>query len=335
MKTKYAYQILSLLFSCVVLAGNRADAEAPAVNAPAKNPPFENYITGTGIVEPTSGNIIISSSLNRRVEKIDVKVNDQVKKGDILFELYNQDLVSAFNVRQKKYDEAISNLHRLEALPKEEDLKIAQANLNRAQAIVHEASELWCQSCTCDEKQIRFFKLQQAEAELCAECARFEKVRKGAGKFDLKIAQDQAGAARADMESIRSEIERTIVRAPIDGTILTIKIREGENLDPGKSALVMGNIEALRVRVAIDQFNAAKFNPEAQAVAYKQGDMTAPFPLQFLYVEPVMVPKKYLSNDLHEKVDTQNFEILYGIDKTQAHIFIGEQLNVYIEVTKK
>jgi hypothetical protein len=69
--------------------------------------------------------------------------------------------------------------------------------------------------------------------------------------------------------------------------------------------------------------------------SFKQGDATTEFSLKFLSLEPFMIPEKYLTNELHEKVDTQVFEVLYRIEKNDAHLFIGEQMDVYIYVDGK
>ena len=129
---------------------------------------------------------------------------------------------------------------------------------------------------------------------------------------------------------MEAEIERTYIKSPIDGTVLQIKIHEGETSDPSKTAIILGNIDELNLRVSIDQFNEPRFHPDCPAVAFRQGDTTTEFPLKFIHIEPFMVPKKYLTNELHEKVDTQVFEILYRIEKNNSHLFIGEQMDVYI-----
>ena len=178
------------------------------------------------------------------------------------------------------------------------------------------------------------FIYQQAEAEFLIASAEFEKVRSGVWQPDLKMAQDVVEQAKADVGLLEAEIERMSVKSPIDGTVLQIKVHEGEVLDQNKAALILGNIGELNLRVGIDQFNGKRFQPDCPAVAFKQGDITMEFPLKFLHVEPLMVPKKYLTNELHEKVDTQIFEILYHIEKNNSQLFIGEQMDVYIYVDK-
>src|ERR1700729_1740586 len=117
MNRKYAYAILALTFFCLFLIfsffiGNRAQQPIPK-KVQVDPPPFLTYISGTGIVEPASGNVVIDSPLNRIVEKINVAVNDRVKKGDILFQLYNEDLKANLKIKQKKYAESVSNLQKL------------------------------------------------------------------------------------------------------------------------------------------------------------------------------------------------------------------------------
>lgn len=342
MNRKYFYVVAAFTFLSFLLILNSFVRSNPTQqetqDVQIESPRFHTYISGSGIVEPVSGNIIISSPFNRVVEKINFSVNDQVKKGEILFQLYNQDLKANLKIKQKKYEESLANLNKLEALPREEDLFIAQETLNRDQALFNQARVEYCMSIRCarndGEKCISLYKYQQAKAEWLAAQAKFDKINAGTWEPELKIAQDVVGQAKADVESMEAEIERTYVKSPIDGTVLQLKIHEGEISDPSKNVLILGNVAELNLRVSIDQFNALRFHPNSPAVAFKQGDTKTEFPLKFLHMEPSMIPKKYLTNELNEKVDTQIFEILYRIEKNDSHLLIGEQMDVYIDVNK-
>jgi len=338
MNRKYFYFILvftllSFLLIVSFFIENKPEQEATQ-DVQVESPPFLTYISGSGIVEPVSGNIFISSPFNRIVEKINVSVNDQVKNGGTLFQLYNQDLRANLKIRQKKYEESLSNLYKLEALPREEDLIIALEALNRAQAIFNQSIEEYCmtirRAISKEEKCVSLYKYQQAEAEFLGAQAQYEKVKSGTWQPELKIAQDEVEQAKAEVEAMEAEIEQTYIKSPIDGTVLQIKIHEGETSDPSKTAIILGNMDEFNLRVSIDQFNEPRFHPDCPAVAFKQGDITTEFPLKFIHIEPIMVPKKYLTNELHERVDTQIFEILYRIEKNNSHLFIGEQMDVYI-----
>ncbi len=337
MHRKYAYIIFGLtLLSCFLIfaffIGNRT--EQAAQNVQVVSPPFHNYISGTGIVEPASKNIAISSPFNRTVEKINVSVNNKVKKGEVLFELYNQDYKANFIGKQKKYEESLSNFYKLQTIPRKEDLILAQQMLKRARAAFNEARiEYWMairRARSVQEKRLSYYKYQQAEADFIEAQVQFDKVQSGTWMPELKMAQAAMEQAFADMKAVEADLAQTYIKSPIDGTVLQINIQEGETLDPSKTAIMLGDIDALNLRVSIDQFNALRFQPNSPAVAYKQGDSTAEFPLKYLYLEPVMVPKKYLTNSVNERVDTQTFEVLYRIEKTDSHLFIGEQMDVFI-----
>lgn len=340
MNRKYVYFILASTFLSVLLIliffiGNKSE-QKEIQDIRVESPPFHTYISGSGIVEPVSGNIMISPPFNRIIEKINFSVNDTVSKGDIIFQLYNQDLRANLNIKQVKYKETLSNLYKLESLPREEDLTLAQETLNRDQAIFYQSITEYCMTKRCakskEEKCLRLYKYQQAVAEFLMAQAQFRKVKAGTWQPDLKIAQDEISQAKADVAAIEAEIERTYIKSPIDGIILQIKIHEGETSDQNKTAIILGNIDELNLRVGIDQFNEPRFHPNCPAVAFKQGNTTTEFPLEFIHIEPIMVPKKYLTNELHEKIDTQVFEILYRIKKNNSHLFIGEQMDVYIYV---
>jgi HlyD family secretion protein len=336
--------VLSLFLIGIFFFGQKTTKETQE-NVSEVHMPFANYINGVGIVEPASGNIYIGIPFNRIVKKINVAVNDKVKKGDVLLQLDHQDLIANLRVKQREYEKVLANLHKLEALPRQEDLTIAEEALKKAQVTLNESKAQYemvinlpnPRAISKEEYDKRLYRYQQAEAEVRETQAQFEKIKSGAWEPELEIVDYEVKQAKADVEAIEIEIQRTSIKSPIDGTVLQIKIHEGETTssDLSKTAIVLGNVNELYLRVSIDQFNVSTLQPKAPAVAFRQGDRSTEYPLEFIHVEPFMVPKKYLTNETDEKVDTKVFEILYRIAKKDAHLYIGEQMNVFINIEKK
>jgi hypothetical protein len=137
---------------------------------------------------------------------------------------------------------------------------------------------------------------------------------------------------------IETDIERTIITSPIDGTVLQIKIHEGE-YPPSDSSrsppMIIGNTDLLHLRVSINQFDASYFNPNSPAVAYLQGDAERNFPLHFVKLEPYFVTKQNITNDISEKVDTRVLQAIYAFDEGTSKIFVGQQMDVFIETKQK
>jgi hypothetical protein len=91
-------------------------------------------------------------------------------------------------------------------------------------------------------------------------------------------------------------------------------------------------VAQLHVRVDIDEYDIPRFVPDAPARATLKGQPTADFfPLRFVRVEPYVVPKKSLTGDNTERVDTRVLQVIYAIDTAGKRLFVGEQLDVFID----
>lgn len=95
--------------------------------------------------------------------------------------------------------------------------------------------------------------------------------------------------------------------------------------------MILGNINPLHVRVSINQFDASYYRSTASAVAFLQGNALVQFPLHFVRIEPYFVTKQNLTNEIGEKVDTRVLQVIYCFDKEDQRIFVGQQMDVFIE----
>jgi hypothetical protein len=53
--------------------------------------------------------------------------------------------------------------------------------------------------------------------------------------------------------------------------------------------------------------------------------------IQFVRTEPYIVPKRSLTGDTTERVDTRVLQILYGFDRGDLPVYVGQQMDVFIE----
>jgi multidrug resistance efflux pump len=81
--------------------------------------------------------------------------------------------------------------------------------------------------------------------------------------------------------------------------VLQVNVRPGEfvGASPGQSLMVLGNSGNLHVRVDIDEADIPRFRPGEQATAYLRGEGRLEVPLQFVRVEPMVVPKRSLTGE--------------------------------------
>jgi HlyD family secretion protein len=307
MQLKYTLPIIAaagfLFAAYTVVNSNKPTPVAPAV-APPASAPFKAFIAGSGIVEAKSRNIAIGTPLSEIVKTVAVNVGDKVKAGTPLFYLDDRNT-------------------RAELAVKLADLAKARAGVNEAHASLKDAQSLNdLAEAVTDRRAISAEELLKRRNALLINTAKLD---------SAKALVQQAEAALA---TTRTTLERLIVKAPVDGEVLQVNIRPGEFAqagDLGTPLLLLGNMDQLHVRVDIDENDAWRFDKNSKAVAFLRGNRDFKTDLVPAYVEPYVVPKKSLTGDSTEQVDTRVLQALYSFDRNQLPVYVGQQMDVFIE----
>jgi multidrug resistance efflux pump len=327
-----------------VNAQDRTQPAAPPATPPPRSP-FDATVAGAGIVEPQTENIAIGSSTPGVVTKVLVKVDQTVKTGDELFELDDRMLQAELTSRRATLKAAQAELTRMENEPRPEQLRMmaaklqeAQANLVNAEDQLKRAKELYQRKVETAETLIeRQQTVRMAEAQVAAAQAEYDMRENGAWRYDLHVAQAAVAQAEATVQHTLIEIDRLTVRALVDGRVLKVNVRPGEfvGAPPDQALIVLGNIEHMHVRVDIDENDIPRFVAGASGVASVRGEPGVKYPLTFVRVEPYVVPKKSLTGDNTERVDTRVLQVIYEIEPKDRMLYVGQQLDVYIEAPQK
>lgn len=324
-----------------VFTGAKPVPVARAAAEPALAP-FDDTIAGAGIVEPRSQNIAVGTSVAGIVARVVVQVGSRVAAGEPLFQIDERDRQAELAVRQSALASAQAELARLASLPRPEDLPPAQARVRAAQADLADVkNQLALAESLSDMRAIatqewdrRRFAVLAAEARLAQAEAELQKLAAGAWQPELEIARAAVAAAQARVAAQETEIDRLTVRAPVDGTVLQVNIRPGEFAPSGtltQPLLVLGDVEAMHVRVDIDENDAWRFRPGARAVAYVRGNRDLKTEMTFVRVDPYVIPKRSLTGESTERVDTRVLQVLYRFDPKQLVVYVGQQMDVFIE----
>ena len=286
-----------------VINSNKPTPIAPAVTEPA-SAPYKSFIAGSGIVEAQSRNIEIGTPLPGIVKTLNVKVGDKVKAGAALFSIDDRDARATLAIKQ-------ADLTKAKA-----DLLIAKATLEDARTLNNLATAV------TDRRAISSEELLRRHNTVSIAEARVE---------SAKAFIQQAEANLADTQTT---LNRLTILAPVAGDVLQVNIRPGEFAQAGSvnpALLVLGNLDQVHVRVDIDENDAWRFDKNRKAVAFLRGNRSFEVNLELAYVEPYVIPKKSLTGDSNERVDTRVLQALYRFDRKQLPIFVGQQMDVFIE----
>jgi HlyD family secretion protein len=330
-----------LVFAVVFVSGQNRNA--PPVDPPIPPPesPFDYTVAGAGLVEAQTENIAIGSATPGVVTKVSVKVDQKVTRGQPLFELDDRHLQAELRNRRAAVAAAQADLTRMENEPRPEELRMSQAEVAEARANLIEqedqlrrAKELFTRKVETEQTLItRQQAVRAAEAQLARVQAEYDMRESGAWKFDLAVAKSHLAQAEAQVEQTMVELDRLVVRALDDGRVLQVNVRPGEfvGAPPGQALVVLGNIEQLHVRVDIDENDIPRFVPGSPGIAIVRGQSGVEFPLSFVRVEPYVVPKRSLTGENTERVDTRVLQVIYAIDTKDRPLYVGQQLDVYIQ----
>lgn len=286
-----------------VVSSNKPQPVVQAAAEPAASP-YATFIAGAGIVEAKSQNIAIGASLAGIVKTVKVKVGDRVKLGDTLFLIDDRAAQAELAVR-------------------EADLAKARAAVGEAEAGVKDAESLQhLAEAIQDRRAISTEELdRRRNATLIA-------------KRKLDSARAEVLQADAAAKASRTTLDLLQVTAPVSGEVLQVNVRPGEFAQAGPLStplMIVGNLDQLHVRVDIDENDAWRFRPDRKAVAFLRGNSRFHTALALAWVEPFVVPKKSLTGDSTERVDTRVLQVLYSFSRSKMPVYVGQQLDVFIE----
>lgn len=335
----------SLLFATLHIARTHETPRATQPPVPPSQSPYSDVIAGAGLVEARSENIKVATELPGIVTEVAVTVGQQVRKGDVLFQLSDRDRRAILAVRQAGLAMAEAEFHRTQALPRPEDIPVSQAAVDRARADLglqqdqlNRAEALFARKVTTQEEYTqRQLGYAASRAELSRAEAEDARLKAGAWKEDLQLREAEVARARHDVEQARIDVERLTVRAPIDGTILKVDVRPGEYVGtpPNQTLMLLGDLTELHVRVDIDENDLPRFRPGLPGTGYLRGDASHPLKLDFVRVERFAEPKKSLTGAGNERVDTRVLQVIYRILPAEQTVYVGQQIDVYLDAAAK
>lgn len=320
----------------MVLQGAAPVKAAPAVAEPAKSP-YAQFVAGAGLIEAQSENIAIGTPVSGVVLEVAVTPGSNVKKGELLFRLDDRTLKAELELQQAQLGVARAQLTRLENKPAAEAKPAAVARVEDARVALSLAQEQLTRLEKTDTRSVTAGELDNAKLAVAAAQAKLSiaQADEAAWRDDIKVAQAQIIQAQARVDATKVALSLLEIRAPISGQVLQVKVRAGEFAPTGALAtplITLGAVEKLHVRVDIDENEAWRITQGARAKANARGNADLAVSLTFERIEPLVVPKRSLTGDATERVDTRVLQVIFSFERGEKPLYVGQQMDVTIEV---
>ena len=128
------------------------------------------------------------------------------------------------------------------------------------------------------------------------------------------------------------------MRAPVDGEVLQVNVRPGEYVGtpPAQALIVLGDISTGCTSAWTSTSTTSRASSRTRRRRRSlRGSPARQYPLEFVRVEPYVIPKKSLTGDNTERVDTRVLQVIYALDRRRDRpVYVGQQLDVFIDVAK-
>ncbi|MCX6832816.1 MAG: efflux RND transporter periplasmic adaptor subunit [candidate division Zixibacteria bacterium] len=192
-----------------------------------------SLVTATGSVQAKT-TVKISADVAAKIIELPAKEGDLVKKGDVLIRL-----------DQTRYQAAVSQSEAALAAARSAE-KRSEASLLEAKQTFERAKNLYASQLISDEN---YTQLQTA-----LEVA----------KANLESSQYYTKQQKASLEEIKDNFDKTIITAPIDGTITALNAEIGEIVmvgtmnNAGTVIMTVADLSAIEVEVNVDETDIAR-----------------------------------------------------------------------------
>lgn len=301
--------VVGIIIAAVLVIRSQPDRSLtdPATRPPVSPAPQTRMVAGAGLVEPSSELIEIGTHLPGVIDRVHVVAGEQVATGAPLFSIDSRDARA--------------------------DLAEAEARLARLRSSVAAAET----SLSVARRQLALYR----EISDPRAVSRQDVIdREGAvedGEAQLAVVRAEVREAEAQLASARVTLERHTVRAPRAAEVLQVRARAGEYATagpaPGNNAeplMTLGVTRPLHVRLDIDENEIERVRLGAPATLSPRGDATTRVRATFVRAEPLVIPKRSLTNASTERVDVRVLQLIYALPPGETRFFVGQQVDGYV-----
>lgn len=299
-KKKYLIWAAALVAGGIVLKMTLF-APLPVMIVKVEKRDLTAQVYGNGTVEAKVV-VGVSSKITGRIIELYADQGDQVKRGQLLARLENDDFIQQQHQSEAGLIRAASNL------------SVEKANLEKARVNLVLAEKNAQRFKNLAEKNF-VSELEAEQYETTCQVAREEVTRSTAV---LESARMEQSANRANLGFARSKVADTLIYAPQNGVIITRDLEKGATVTPGMSIFTLADPRTVWVKANVDESQLKGVTVGKKALITLRSAPNEQFPGQ--------VARLGRESD---RV-TEELEVDVAFTEPIKYFRLGEQSDVYI-----
>jgi HlyD family secretion protein len=323
-----------------IVTAKSVEAKVPASLDPKQPTPSREPIAlaSPGRIEGLSESIEVGAAVDGVVRTIYVREGEAVKRGQMLAELDCRDLQSVLPVSRAEAESLRQVRERLMRGRRQEEREAAEQATAAAKAQADQASAQWERSRTLFASDL-IPRVSFEEARRDADIAQAQYQQALRNEQFVKAEPLAEEVARADADLLAAEerikvaadkVDKCSVRAPMNGTVLRIILKQGESfsLVSPRPVLTMADLSGRRVRAEVDERDVGKVYVGAQARISSEAFSGKVFTGKVTRVASTMGRKSVLTGDPADKSDRDILEVVAELEPAATALPVGLRVTV-------
>lgn len=301
------------------LEQNRGSAANPIV---VKEVPW--VAAALGRIEPRSGEIRIGAGLLGRVVEKPIKENDKVEEGELLIRLDDEEARANLAAAEAEAGAAKNERDKESASSGREDVRKAEdAVFSAERAVTGARFELDTaiaakRSGSGSERALEDARrrLRDAKDRLQRELVAFAKAQGKSGVPSPSRLESGLNAARAKVNIAEAVLDKTRIRAPMEGTVLQINAKLGEMVapSPDQPLVVLGDMSVVRVKAEVDEGDVAKIKLNQRAFVRSSSYPGRDFDGKVTRIAPTLSAPRLAARGPRRSTDVEVMEVTVELD---------------------
>lgn len=290
-------------------------------------------VASTGRVEGASEAVDVGAGVDGVVAELRVQEGDTVRRGDVLAVIDRRELHAELRGAESAAEAARQARARILRGSRVEERERADAEVTAAEAVVRQAesqhrrtAQLFAEQIVTEAERDEVRRtLEVSKAQLDAVRKRADLVKAPPLPEEIAKADAEVQSAEQRIHSVQQTLDKSIVRAPMDATVLRTMLRAGETFSVivPQPILRLADTSRLRVRAEVDERDVARVFPGQQVVVRGDAWPERGVPGRVSRIGSQMGRKTVRSGDPAEKGDRDVLEVVVDLEREDPRLVIG------------
>jgi HlyD family secretion protein len=319
------------------LAANGAEQPAAAQTVASTDGP-EWVASAPGRVEPKGGDIAIGATMSGRIVAVQVEEGQKVFRGDIMVQLDDEGTAARFQAT--KIEAARAKKDRDDNGGGDSDYRVTEDDIVNADISFWNARDGLDRSAgkrrTGENTQVDLDDARKsyvaAQDLLSAKRNALVDLQSRKKRPIPNRQESSLAAARSEQSIAAALVEKTHIRAPIDGLVLKVVAKVGETVapSPDQVLITVGDMSRLRVKAEVDERDVGRIKLGQQAIVRADAFQGQDFNGIVSIIPPALTAPGLKDRGASRRTDVDVLEISVDLD-ANTPLIPGLRVDVFFK----